>query len=445
MAGEYGSFASKTGVAVRVAAARCVAAAERQQQSLSESLPAAEQRIAERDRPLLRELTYGTVRNQPKLALWRKQLLNSNLKSRDADVAALLLCGLYQLSEMRIPPHAAISATVEASRSLGKPWAAKLLNGCLRNFQRREEELKALAVTRPIARFNHPEWWLTELRQAWPSNWQAVAEANNEQAPMTLRVNQRQSSRDDYLKQLEAAGIPANAGQLAPQAITLTNPVEVGALPGFAEGAVSVQDEAPQLAAELLGVEAGMRVLDACAAPGGKTANILERADCDVLALDVSAKRLERVTETLQRLQLQAEVRCADIRQLGEWYDGRPFDRILLDAPCSASGVIRRHPDIKLLRRQDDLAELAELQWQCLEALWPTLAVGGQLLYATCSVLPIENFEVIKRARRLLGDAELLPITLQGAIGQASGCQLLPGNAGVGTDGFFYALLEKTG
>lgn len=434
----------RAGVAVRVAAAKCIAAAERQQQSLSESLPAAESAISERDRPLLRELTYGTVRNQPRLALWRKKLLTSNLKGRDADIAALLICGLYQLSDTRVPPHAAISATVEASRSLGKPWAAKLVNGCLRNFQRREEELRALVETSEIAKFNHPEWWINALKAAWPKQWQAIAEANNQQAPMTLRVNQQRQSRSDYLATLQEAGIEATVGSLANSAVTLTTPRDVMSLPGFAEGEVSVQDEAPQLAAELLGVENGMRVLDACAAPGGKTAHILELADCELLALDIEPKRLQRVTENLERLNVKAELKAADIRDVDNWYDGQPFDRILLDAPCSASGVIRRNPDIKLLRRDSDIAALAELQWQCLTALWPTLKTGGKLLYATCSILPAENFEIVKRAKEELKGAKLLPLNIASAIGGASGSQLLPGNAGMGSDGFFYALLQKT-
>ncbi len=433
----------RAGVAVRVAAAKCIAAAERQQQSLSESLPAAEATLPERDRPLLRELTYGTVRNQPKLAMWRKQLLSNSLKGRDADIGALLIAGLYQLTDMRVPPHAAISATVEASRTLGKPWAAKLLNGCLRNFQRREAELQALVELQPTAKFNHPEWWLKALQGAWPKQWQAVARANNQQAPMTLRVNQRQHSRDDYLAILGAADIGGLKNELALSAITLDKPVDVTALPGFTEGAVSVQDAAPQLAAELLDVQAGVRVLDACAAPGGKTAHLLETADCDVLALDIEPQRLARVAETLERLQLKALLKAADIRDVDSWYDGQPFDRILLDAPCSASGVIRRNPDIKLLRRETDLAALAELQWQCLTALWPTLKPGGKLLYATCSVMPIENFEIIKRAKAEIPDLELQPVLIPGAIGGASGSQLLPGEAGVGSDGFFYALLIK--
>ncbi|HFE32048.1 MAG TPA: 16S rRNA (cytosine(967)-C(5))-methyltransferase RsmB, partial [Gammaproteobacteria bacterium] len=318
-----------------------------------------------------------------------------------------------------------------------------LVNAVLRNFQRQAEELLAAADASEPGRWAHPQWLIDSVRTAWPDDWQRILTANNERAPMTLRVNVRQQSRDDYLQRLEQAGIDAEATTHSDGGIRLRSPCDVTQLPGFSEGAVSVQDEAAQLAAQLLDVRPGQRVLDVCAAPGGKTAHILERSDdIALLAVDIEARRLQRVTDNLQRLGLQAEVREGDARRPDDWWDGRPFERILLDAPCSASGVIRRHPDIKLLRRPGDIETLLELQGEILRAIWPLLAPGGMLLYATCSVLPQENQQRVAAFLAEQPDAEGRPLEADWGRASGIGRQILPGGVAQ-MDGFYYACLHK--
>src|SRR5690606_7918827 len=281
--------------------------------------------------------------------------------------------------------HSAIGETVGCEEKLKKPWAKGLLNAVLRNAQREGEALLAELEHDPVIRVAHPRWCEKSLKEFWPVHWEAICAANNAHPPMMLRVNRRQTSRDEYLAELQAAGIEAFPCQLSEDGIRLAAACDVQLLPGFAEGRVSVQDEAAQLAAGLLELKPGQRVLDACCAPGGKPCHILEREPelAEVVALDLEPKRLQRVQENLQRLQLEATLTAADARDTQAWWDGKPFQRILLDAPCSATGVIRRHPDIKLARQADDIAPLATLQGEMLDALWPTLEVGGVLLYAT--------------------------------------------------------------
>ncbi|WP_251977356.1 16S rRNA (cytosine(967)-C(5))-methyltransferase RsmB [Salinicola avicenniae] len=404
--------------------------------------------VAERDRGFVKALCFGVCRTFPRLEALSGELLREPFKRRDSDVQALLLLGLYQLLHMRVPPHAAVSETAGAARALGKAWATRVLNGCLRRFQRESVALQGKVDRDPPVALWHPAWLLRELRDAWPDEWRAIAEANNEPGPMTLRVNARRITRDAYLAQLGEAGIAADPCRLSHDGIQLQAACDVRQLPGFDRGEISVQDEAAQLCAELLAPAlaepAGARVLDTCSAPGGKSAHLLERFSIDLTALDVDAARLARVRDTLARLDLTAQLHACDAADPdGDWWDGTPFDVILLDAPCSGTGVIRRHPDIKLSRRYSDIAELAALQSRLLDAAWARLAPGGTLLYATCSVLPAENAEQIEAflARTPDATADLPPNLSWGAVAGA-GRQLLPTREG--PDGFFYARLHKS-
>ncbi len=394
------------------------------------------------ERALTQELCYGVLRYYPRLAFLAALLMNRPLKRKDRDVQHLILIGLYQLIYLKVPAHAAVAETVAATRRLGKDWAAGLVNALLRGYQRRAEQLLAQADADPVARYAHPHEWLTRLKNDWPAYWQDILDANNRHPPMTLRVNTRHGSRDDYAAQLQAVGIGAHPVLKAPQALTLEKPVDVAKLPGFSTGAVSVQDAAAQLAAPLLDIAPGLRVLDACAAPGGKTAHLLESEPrLRLLALDSDAQRLTHVQETLARLRLQADLRHGDAASPHDWWDGEAFDRILLDAPCSGSGVIRRHPDIKLLRTAQDIVSLAEQQQRLLEALWPLLAQGGILLYATCSVLMMENQHNLARFLAAHTDAREQAIDANWGHAQTPGRQILSGESG--TDGFYFARLMK--
>jgi 16S rRNA (cytosine967-C5)-methyltransferase len=427
----------------RLAAARALSVVLSGKASLNSSLPDVLGKVDARDRGLTQELAFGTARWQPRLSGLAERLLQKPFKAADRDVEALLLVGLYQLFYTRIPPHAAIGDTVGCVQKLKKPWAKGLLNAVLRSAQRDGEALFAELERDPVIRFAHPRWLQKSLKAHWPEHWEAICTANNLHPPMVLRVNHRQVERDAYLVQLQAVGIEAFACSHSPDGIRLAVPCDVTQLPGFAEGQVSVQDEAAQLAAGLLDLAAGQRVLDACCAPGGKTCHILERepALAAVVALDLEPKRLQRVEENLGRLRLEAHLIAADARATDVWWDGQPFQRILLDAPCSATGVIRRHPDIKMARQADDIAPLATLQGEMLDALWPTLEVGGVLLYATCSVLPTENREVIEAFLARTSGARELDLPKGFGVEQLHGRQLLPQENG--HDGFYYAKLIK--
>lgn len=416
-----------------------------QGESLGTLMPALAARVNPRDRGLLQELCFGVCRFQPRLQAVTQTLLKTPLKPKDQDVQCLLLVGLYQLIYLDTPAHAAIHETVEAAKRLGKPWAGGLTNGVLRNFLRQRDDLLAQADRSDAARFSHPNWLLKRIRQAWPQDWQAVLDANNGRGPMTLRVNQRRISRDAFLAQLAQADIAAQPTPFSRIGVQLAQPMDVQAIPGFNEGLCSVQDEAAQLCADLLQLTPGQRVLDACAAPGGKTCAVLETepALAEVWAVDLDPARLARVRENLDRLSLDATLRAADLAQDQSWWDGRRFDRILLDVPCSATGVIRRHPDIKLLRRDADIAALAETQWRLLQQCWQLLEPGGVLLYATCSVLPQENVRIIERFVTEQPDARLDPLEVPWGQPCAAGRQLLPSPQG--HDGFFYARLRKLG
>jgi len=427
----------------RLAAARALAAVLSGKASLNSSLPAQLDKVDERDRGLTQDLAFGTARWQPRLDLLAAQLLQKPFKAADADVQALLLVGLYQLFYTRIPAHAAIGETVGCADKLKKPWAKGLLNAVLRRAQREGEALLSDMARDPVVRTAHPRWLQKSLKAFWPEQWEAICAANNAHPPMILRVNRRHHSRDAYLALLAEAGIGASACQYSRDGIVLTEACDVRGLPGFAEGWVSVQDEAAQLSADLLELAPGQRVLDACCAPGGKTCHLLEAEAglAHLVAIDLEAKRLTRVRENLDRLQLDAELIACDARDTASWWDGKPFQRILLDAPCSATGVIRRHPDIKLTRQADDIPALAALQGELLDALWPTLEVGGMLLYATCSSLPTENTEVIGAFLARTPGARELDLATEAGLRQPHGRQLLAQEGG--HDGFYYAKLIK--
>ncbi|GMR07454.1 MAG: 16S rRNA (cytosine(967)-C(5))-methyltransferase RsmB [Gammaproteobacteria bacterium] len=405
-------------------------------------------------RALSQEICYGVLRWHDQLQALTTKLLEKPLRAKDLDIHVLVLCGLYQLLYMRIPDHAAVDETVAVARILKKPWASKLVNALLRRFQRERRQL--LQGLSENARLAHPDWLVQALKTAWPDDWPAIIKANNARPPMTLRVNRSRVSRDDYLASLRAEQIPAGPHPYSVDAVILEQAVEVQRLPGFNRGHVSVQDAAAQQAAGLLALSAGQRLLDACAAPGGKTTHILEClqagaitdghavnsvAAAAVTALDIDAHRLGRVSESLHRLGLQATILCADAADPDSWWDGQPYDRILLDAPCSATGVIRRHPDIKLLRRAQDIPALSAQQAKILAGMWPLLAPGGLLLYATCSILPEENHQVVSGFLSETSDASEELIKAKWGRRMPAGRQILPGQDGM--DGFYYACLKK--
>lgn len=395
-----------------------------------------------RDLSMARHLAYGVLRWLIALEWLAKQLLGKPIKARDQDVQRLILMGLYQLWQDETPAHAAINETAECTRHLEKPWAVGLVNAVLRRFQReRSEWLGRLAHC--DERFAHPPWMLHKLQIDWPQHWQQVAEANNRQAPLWLRLNRNAPPRDKVIAALEAKGFAAHPHALVADAVRISPAAPVSALPGFEDGHFSLQDPAAQLAADLLDARAGMRVLDACAAPGGKTCHLLERTPgLDVTAVDVSAERLRLVQQNLDRLRLTCTLVAGDASEPVSWWDGIPFQRILLDAPCSASGVIRRHPEIKHLRQAEQVEDAAKLQGRLLRALWPLLDVGGILVYATCSVFLDENSRQINDFLSEHATAKEHTAGLDWARRQTFGWQIFPGDQDM--DGFYYAVLVKS-
>ena len=429
------------GAQTRANAATILAALQAHSGSLAshlDELPAGD------DGGLLQELCFGSCRHFHELDFLAGTLLSKPLRPRDQDIRCLLVIGIYQLRFLRIPDHAAVNETVEATTLMGKPWARALVNGVLRSYQKSLPMLdQKLTKASAEVRSSHPYWLLKRLRHDWGTLASSVMDANNRRAPMTLRVNARKVTATRYLDQLEAAGIAARPGSLAPTAVYLEKPCAVTLLPGFADGLVSVQDEASQLTAGLLNLAPGQRVLDACAAPGGKTCLILESEPGlgSMQALDISAARQQTLEQNLQRLGLDAMVGVGDASRPDTWWDGIPFDRILLDAPCSATGVIRRHPDIKLLRRDEDLADLQAQQRLMLSRLWPCLKPGGHLLYATCSVLRCENEDIICAFLESQPDVKCTAMAADWGVECRFGRQLLPDPEG--TDGFYFCLLTK--
>jgi len=427
--------------AARPAAAKVISEVIRHHRSLNGVLRAALPSLADNERSLCQQLCYGVIRWQPQLQAIAAQLLAKPLKNKDSDINALLLCGLYQLRAMRLPEHAALSETVNACAALGKPWAKGLINACLRNYQRNQAEIDNQALNTDESKFAHPDWLIRRIQHDWPQQWQRVLDANNQQPPMFLRVNQQQQSRQNYLNQLAESAIPASLVTQSPEAILLDSPCDVYQLPGFNEGAVSVQDGAAQQVAAILQIAPQQRILDACAAPGGKTCHILEHAPTNnVTALDIDPERLTQIQQNTDRLGLKATLKAADASDVDSWWDGQKFDRILIDAPCSGSGVIRRHPDIKLLRRPSDIDSLVEKQQQLLESLWPLLNTGGLLVYTTCSLLQQENELQIMDFLAKHPEAEELQLSPPPATRRSAGYQRLPGDDNL--DGFYYACLR---
>lgn len=433
---------AKAAATPRLSAVSVLTRVSREGQSLSSLLPHAFAPLPPERRALAQELCYGTLRWWHRLDAILGQLLDKPLRNKDTDVHCLLLCGLYQLEYMSIPAHAAVSETVAVTSALKKKWAKGLVNAVLRRYQREKAQLNQTLEGSPEAHYAHPKWLIDNVESSWPEQWQTILEANNQRPPMTLRVARNHQNRDTYQQELESAGIEAEPNAHAPDALTLAKPQDVDALPGFTDGRVSVQDSAAQLAANLLEHQPGMRVLDACAAPGGKTGHILELcSDIELIALDIDDKRLQRVAENMARLKLSATLVSGDAAEPDSWWDGKAFDRILLDAPCSATGVIRRHPDIKLLRRPEDIAKLVTLQSAILDAMWPLLKPGGMLVYATCSVLPQENSHQLEAFLARQPDAKEKKMNAEWGATAPVGRQILPNRDGM--DGFYYACIEK--
>ncbi len=397
------------------------------------------QQPSPQDKGFVQEVVYGVCRWHGELEQVAKSFLRNPIRKKDRIVHFLLLVGLYQLRYLETANHAAVAETVQACKQVNKVWAKKLLNGCLRNYQRNPVD-----VSDPIT-LSHPKWLQEQLSQAWPNHSLAIMHANNQRPPMCIRVNAMKHSRDDYLQQLNEHDIQSEKDPHSRDGIILNKPVGVTKLPDFAHGSCSVQDTAAQQAAEFLQLAPKQAVLDACAAPGGKTAHILERLNNDGLvhALDVSEQRCEQLTSTLQRLQLNAGIYTADASTPPSWpvpEDG--YDRILIDAPCSGLGVIRRHPDIKHHRKPSDITQLSNIQTALLENLWQHLKPGGLLLYMTCSVLPVENEQQVKRFVESNNNAIVMNIEHPCALSQKYGVQTLPGVHSM--DGFYYSLLKKS-
>jgi len=415
--------------------------------SLSEVVPDFDN-LTHQDKALARELLFGTLRQYYPLDGITNRLLNKPLKTKDDDLKCLIMLGLYQLFYTRIPDHAVLSETVQASVKLKKPWAKGLINALLRKALREGDNLVESVNAKPWIAASLPQWFYQQIEQDWPEETTQIATNSHQRAPLTLRINSRRTSRDKYLQKLQDKGINAKPHSLAEHALLLEKSCDITSLPGYREGDFSVQDSAAQMAGSLLDVKPGHRILDACAAPGGKTSHLLELTNnkAEMVAVDNSAARVERLQENLKRLQLNSKTVVADVIDTNNWFDGELFDRILCDAPCSATGIIRRHPDIAVLRRESDIKPLNRIQQQILDALWPLLKPGGIMLYATCSILRSENSEQISAFLQRHQDVRLEEITSGGAgsfefRNASPGWQILPGENEM--DGFYYAKLHK--
>ncbi|GLX78511.1 ribosomal RNA small subunit methyltransferase B [Thalassotalea insulae] len=423
---------------VRALAAKCCYAVVDKGRSLADELPQLQEKVAGKDKGLLQELCYGVLRYLPELEHSCRQLVTKPLKGKQRVVHFLILVGIYQIKYTRIPDHAAVSESVAATKPLKHFHLKALVNGVLRGFQRMSADGQSEVAD--AIKFNHPSWFINKIKQAYPSDWQQVLTANMAKPPMWLRVNQLQNSVAHYQEQLKQAKIDIELVDSNSGAIKLVTPVDVGSLPGFNHGEVSIQDGAAQQAAVLLDCQSGDRVLDCCAAPGGKTCHMLELTPgiASMTAIDVDENRLARVKENLSRLNLSAKTIAGDASDPESWWDGELFDRILLDAPCSGTGVIRRHPDIKWLRQASDIDKLVILQQQILTKVWSLLKPGGTLLYATCSILPEENCEQIQQFINKEPNAELVSLNSNS---DTIGWQILPNQQSM--DGFYYAKLTK--
>ena len=426
-----------------------------QQGSLSTQLARHQMDVASEHAPMLKELCFGVCRQFPRLNSIALHLLAHPFEEKDTDLYAVLLLGLYQLTYMNTPDHAAVNETVEACRVLKKDWATKLMNAVLRRYQREADDILETLEAQPSVEFNMPKWLVKRFNKHWPDYLEAIIEASNAHPPMCIRVNQSRVSRETYQSQLLDLGINSDNGEFSGSALYLKNAVRVGELPNFEEGFVSVQDEAAQLSAHILSPKAGEKVLDACAAPGGKTGHLLEKANStqesiiELTAVELEPWRMEKIESNLERLGYSANLICADASDLEAWWDGEPFDKILLDVPCTATGVIRRNPDIKINRKPADVDDLVEIQRAILNKVWTTLKPGGFMLYATCSLMPEENELQIQHFLANQEDAKEVPLNslapelaIEWGIPVSHGRQLFPKVNG--HDGFYYCLLQKS-
>lgn len=432
----WGMAESKSSMVSRRAALNILISVIQGGESLSTAMPHGNRNLAARDQAFVQMLVYGVLRHYWRLQALMAPLLKKKFKDKERDLELLIMLGIYQLMDTRVPDYASVDAVVGVTRKIGKSWASGLVNGVLRNFIRQQQDLESKIHNKPQAEYDHPQWMIDQLRKDWPQQWQDILTANNQHPPMTLRINQQKISPEDYQSKLD------QHTQRQGSALILEQAVMVQVLPGYEEGWFSVQDAGAQLAAELMDLQSGQAVLDCCAAPGGKTCHMLElEPTLEMLALDVSDDRLDRVRENLRRLGLQADCRPGDALQPDGWWQGELYDRILLDVPCSASGVIRRHPDIKLLRRKNDLPALVKTQQQILRTVWPMLKPGAKLLYATCSIFKQENEQQVEQFMKQVDDAELLEMPDHFGLACSYGRQILPGQDNM--DGFYYCLLGK--
>ncbi|MCW8879766.1 MAG: 16S rRNA (cytosine(967)-C(5))-methyltransferase RsmB, partial [Kangiellaceae bacterium] len=413
--------------------------------------------LNQQEKAQAKQLLFGSLRYFHQLKTIAENLFDKPLKAKDQDVLLVVILGLYQLKYMSTPDHAAISESVELVRNLRKNWATGLVNGILRRYQREERELSEQLKKSIQYQYSHPGWLVKKIKADWPEMAESILQQNNIQAPMILRVNTLINSRQDYLAKLHKAGIEATRHKLAKDAILLQSARDVSLLPGFEQGEVTVQDAAPQLAVELMRLNEpdegnSLNILDGCAAPGGKTGHIIQRApNAHVVAVESSENRALKIKQTLQRLNLKCEIKNADMTRLDDWWDGMKFDRILLDVPCTASGVIRRNPDIKIHRKITDLKAITELQFEILKQAWQTLKTNGILVYATCSIFKQENQEQIERFIKYLGDSQQkagaveLPGELASSLNSNAelGYQIFPGEFEM--DGFYLCGLKKLG
>ncbi len=409
--------------------------------SLSDVLPEYQLKAEGKDKALLQEICFGVLRFLPELEFSAQQFIDKPIKGKQRVFHFLILVGIYQIKHTRIPDHAALSETVAACKPLKNMHLKGLVNAVLRHFQRYIESNKdEVSTNLPDAiKFNHPSWFIKKIKAAYPEQWQEILSANLAKPPMWLRVNQQHNTITEYQKKLALLDIEISEQEKRSGALLLTKPIDVNKLPDFSAGHSSIQDAAAQQAALLLDPQKNEHILDCCAAPGGKTCHILElEPTVSMTAIDVEEKRLARVTENLERLKLNAKLIANDATEPDLWWDGKLYDRILLDAPCSATGVIRRHPDIKWLRKDNDIEQLQQLQQQILKNIWPLLKPGGTLLYATCSVLPQENDQQITQFLAEHNDVELVKINESDTLGW----QILPSKNNM--DGFYYAKLIKT-
>ncbi len=426
----------------RALAARGLAEIALRGASLREVMERSAPKLADpRDRALLMALLSEGARWWLRFDAAIDGLLEKSLRHKDPAVHALLVLGLVQLEILQLQDYAAVAATVEAVRALKRPQLAGLVNAVLRRWQREREALLAKLDGKPQTRHAHPAWLASALQRDWPEQAEAVMTADNREPPLMLRVNRRRSERDVLIEQLQAAGYAATEHPWLADALVLPHSADVTRMPGFEDGHFAVQDGAAQVAADLADLRDGLRVLDACAAPGGKACHLLERADIDLTALEFDPARAERIRQNLMRLRLDAKVAIGDAGAPKGWWKAPPFDRILIDAPCSATGVLRRRPDVRLHRRESDIAAMQAQQRRILAALWPLLAPGGQLIYITCSVLRAENEDIVGELLAAQANARAMAFTLPVGQAAAVGWQILPGDGDL--DGMYYAVLGK--